>query len=80
MSRKNTLPKNKLLGVKIEECTLINPASKIIYLIPYKNDYAGLDSLLVDVAENEKELREIVKEHQQYGDDIRIIRIKRGGK
>jgi hypothetical protein len=73
------MPKNKILGVKIEEYALLRK-TKVLYLIPYKNDYAGLDSLLVDVAEDEKELRQLVKQHQQYGDDVRVIKIVKGGK
>jgi hypothetical protein len=72
------MPK-KILGVEIEEYVLAKD-TEVIYLVPYKNDWAGYDSCLVDIAESEKELRQIVKQHQQYGDDIRVIKLYKGGK
>jgi hypothetical protein len=72
------MPK-KILGVEIEEYVLAKD-TEVIYLVPYKNDWSGIDSCLVDIAESEKELRQIVKQHQQYGDDIRVIKLYKGGK
>jgi hypothetical protein len=72
------MPKNKILGVEIEEYVLLRK-TKVLYLIPYKNDWAGID-MYVDIVEDEKELRQLVKQHQEFGNDIRVIKVFQGGK
>jgi len=66
---------NKILKNKLELFKL-NKDTKDIWLVLY--NIFGESEAKSDIAESESELKELIQEHEQFGDDYRIIKLTKG--
>jgi len=72
MTKKET---QKVIADKLETFTL-NKDTKEIWLLPY--EVFGNQEPNCDIAETEKELIDLVKEHERFSDNYRIIKVSQG--